>query len=276
MIAPKTKQTASHPQRKAFTLVELLVVIAIIALLVSLLLPALARAREHAKSVMCLSRLTDLGRMFVLYAEDNNGDMVTSWQGTVAPGGGKGDGRWFFKMIPYYDMIWHSSGDVASPYDFPFFFCPKHEPVPPSTIRGSDGKAGGRYGYNYNFKAKHGWHKIEQAKMPAELPIFTETAGYKAYVIGGGTLAYDAIQLPWPHYQAFKCGWNGGAPQQGIHMNGGPAANHFCNINHVFGDGHAAGKGLWPYYPLDDVRNGGYYKKFWHPRRDLSIDPPGG
>lgn len=59
-------------KKKAFTLIELLVVISIIALLVSILMPALGRAREQAKRVTCASQLKTTGIALNLYGEDNN------------------------------------------------------------------------------------------------------------------------------------------------------------------------------------------------------------
>ncbi len=64
-----------HERRKGFTLVELLVVIGIIALLVSILLPALGRARENGYRVQCMSNMRQLGLAFVMYANDNKGKL---------------------------------------------------------------------------------------------------------------------------------------------------------------------------------------------------------
>jgi len=76
---------------KGFTLIELLVVIAIIAILASIIMPALGKAREAARRAVCIANLHNIGLMVLMYANDNEqelpwyfGDLMAGYH----PGGG--------------------------------------------------------------------------------------------------------------------------------------------------------------------------------------------
>jgi len=59
-----------------FTLIELLVVVAIIAILVSLLLPALGKARASSRCLNCLTNIKNLELAHCMYMDDNNGRLI--------------------------------------------------------------------------------------------------------------------------------------------------------------------------------------------------------
>jgi len=99
---------------KGFTLVELLVVIGIIALLISILLPSLNRARETANRVKCASNLRQVGQAMLLYANDNKGNLPRGFYSIIP--NGAANGVWTWGSSPNNSDVFTPGGTTPTVY----------------------------------------------------------------------------------------------------------------------------------------------------------------
>lgn len=143
---------------RAFTLVELLVVISVIALLISILLPSLNRARQQSRSVQCLTNLRQLAYGWHMYADDNN-DIVLPGRFFKAPGGTSSEANWYHigsglkyrprwvatlgKYVGIFAFDTPSTSDDRQDYDSKVYQCP--------TVPDWIDERNYAYGYNHQF-----------------------------------------------------------------------------------------------------------------------------
>ena len=129
-----------------FTLVELLVVIAIIAILVSMLMPALSKARDKSRSVKCLANLKQMGNALSMYIIDNNDYIPTVMQESAA---GAGTTRaWYAcdvlgRYVGYQGR--NVSGAASQKWQGTIYDCPSN---PLGAIAPVAGSATVNYGFN--------------------------------------------------------------------------------------------------------------------------------
>ena len=233
---------------KGFTLVELLVVIAIIALLMSILMPALSKVREQAKEVLCLSNLKQWGVIFLMYTGDNNSKYQPGWVGDVSD-------MWVSVLRSYCE----------SPE---FYCCPSASN--PKKYGGSLGVWGPFTQQNYDsakypvglygsYACNYWVNDIPYNYFPEDRWRHTDWKGADniPVLIGGWWLGLQPVIQDRPPMSEFDHEWTDGSGR--TIMNVAYVNRHNGAVNSLFMDTSVRKVGL----------KGGLYKLKWHKRFDI-------
>ena len=167
-VAGRRPRSPARQRRPGFTLIELLVVIAIIAILAALLLPALSRAQEFAKSIQCLNQLRQISLATRLYAEENEDSFPRSQHSAIA----NKQLPWERALAPWLGVRGGSTAWTNLLQNL--YHCP------------NDQKSGHlSYGLNYyvelgdedDYPGKpQTWRKFAQIAKPANTVLYTEVS----------------------------------------------------------------------------------------------------
>lgn len=185
----------------AFTLIEVLVVVAVIALLVAVLLPSLARARDQAKNTVCMSNLKQFANAFVLYGQDHRQQPPPnrSAPGTAALQYRDSDWWYYRHMVPRYIPSDRLSQTRAG--FFGVFACP------------ADAVAARAYAMN-RYAGNHPPVNSPNPSLPRPFNPYTIAAAYRYLLLGEAHAIYRDSANPGYFGTRYVMGTEGDTPYQ--------------------------------------------------------------